>query len=210
MERSSKIFRRSIHTFLNNYHFFTSTAALLALPFSVSFLLSQSFVPLGGPWFDSPSLQLFFPAFGPILYSIILAHALIVCNFALVLSGTEKFGGFEAILKACVLIRDSIPVALSLAIPMNLGWAAVEALFQYRVVRAYRVTKAPSFAVALEGLFIAYLYSILIVLDTIVSCIFFKSCKRMNDLLCHEDRYSCRIEFAEDPEDPERVPKSES
>lgn len=327
MEKTSKILRRSVHTFLQNYHFFTSTAALLALPFSVSILLSQSLPPassssssllptihvrlraifdaagfpsssqffsilclklsqtissfsftlpcsltflliskscvilslsqhklplhslpfslssflqtyrsllltyvcnslviisanataftilfftfncLEGMRFESSAFTILLSAFGAILYSVILAHALIVCNFALVLSGTEKSGGFEAILKACVLIRESIPLALSLAIPLNLGSAAIEALFQYRVVRAYRVAKGPSFTVAMEGLFIAYLYSILIVLDTVVSCIFFKSCMQSNCRSYHEDVYSCTTEIPED--DPGRVQKSE-
>ena len=45
MEVSCKILRRSIHSFLQNYHYFTSTAAFLALPFSASILLSEAFVP---------------------------------------------------------------------------------------------------------------------------------------------------------------------
>ncbi|KAK4756314.1 hypothetical protein SAY87_006441 [Trapa incisa] len=299
MERPTTILRRSVYTFLRDYHFFTSIAAVLAMPFSASILLSQSSPPLAtwpvhghlwalfkaagfpssrlvsllclklsqivssfsftlpcsltflliskaavilflchrsltfslssflqtyrplfltyicnslviisvnaaafGTFFfafscleeirlQSSSSTLFLSAFGAVFYSVILAHALVVCNFALVLSGTERFGGFDAILKACVLIRDSVPLALFLAIPLNLGWAGIEALFQSRVERAYRVTKGPSFTVALEGLFISYLYSILIVLDTIVSFVFFKSCKLYNyhQLLCSKLEY---------------------
>ncbi|XP_039033902.1 uncharacterized protein LOC120169912 [Hibiscus syriacus] len=44
MEKSTSILRRSIFTFLQNYHFFTLTPALLAFLYSVSLLLSQIYV----------------------------------------------------------------------------------------------------------------------------------------------------------------------
>lgn len=293
MDRAGKIMRRSVYTFLQQYQFFTSTAALLVLPFSVSILLSQAFLPFSSrllpivherleslfqvagfppssqffnilnlklsqtisssiftlpfsisflligkaciiqalndnkPGFPSPSLSLIslycpllmtyiwnsflilsanatafsvlFIAFNcleglgyaspnfllllsaaaAILYSIILANSLIICNLALISSGMEKCGGHIAILKACVMIQGRTSAALSLALPINLALAAVEALFQYRVVRGYHFSGKPrsSSLASLEGLLIAYIYSLLVVLDTIASCIFYKSCK---------------------------------
>ena len=283
--------RRSIYTFLQNYQFFTITAALLVLPFSVSILLSQAFLPFSSsllpiihdrlqslfyaagfppssqfftilnlklsqtiassiftlpftisflligksciiqalnqnkptfpPSFSSfislycpllityiwnsflilsanatafsviliafncvegfgylsPTFLLFLSAAAAILYSIILANSFIICNLALVSSGVDRCGGHIAILKACVMIRGRTSAALSLALPVNLAMAAVEALFQYRIVRAYHFYGKPRSSMAVEGLFIAYMYSLLVVLDTIVSCVFFKSCK---------------------------------
>lgn len=311
MERTGRIMRRSVYTFLQQYQFFTSTAALLVLPFSASILLSQAFLPFSSPllpvihdrlqflfkaagfppssqfftilnlklsqtisssiftlpftisflligkaciiqalnhnkpgfppsfssfislycpllityiWnsllilsanatafsvlfiafncleglgYSSPNFVPFLSAAAAILYSIILANSLIICNLALVLSGMERCGGYIAILKACVMIRGRTSTALSLALPINLALAAVEALFQYRVVRAYHISGKPRSSIALEGLFIAYMYSLLVVLDTIVSCIFFKRCKRG----CWTDQdgtHSYRIEIAEE------------
>ena len=54
---------------------------------------------------------------------------------------------------------------------------SIEALFHYRVVRAYHIGDMNSFPMALEGILIAYLYSTFVFLDTVVSCMFFKSCK---------------------------------
>lgn len=311
MEKAGKIIRRSIYTFLSNYQYFTS-AALLAVPFSASLLLSQALVPylsllptvqnrlqalfyaagfppssefftilslklsqtitssilvlpftlsflliakasiiqaLNHPQKPSPQLKLpsFISLYSPLLhtqfcnslfvlsanatcftilfvafnifdgfdllsspksilfssataavvYSIILANALIISNLALVLSGMERSGGYISILKACVLIRGRNSTALSLALPLSMALAAVEALFQYRVVGAYSRTGFPTCSMALEWMFIAYLYSIFIVLDTIVGCLFFKSCKTaflIEDQAC---RYSYRIEIAE-------------
>lgn len=82
-----------------------------------------------------------------------------------------------AIFKACFLIRGRTATSLSLALIVNLALAAVEVLFQYRIVRAYHHKRTRLSSIALEGLFIAYLYSILLVFDTISSCIFCKICK---------------------------------
>ncbi|XVE56884.1 hypothetical protein DITRI_Ditri04bG0046200 [Diplodiscus trichospermus] len=309
MEKASKILRRSIYTFLQNYQYLTATAALLAFPYSASILLSQLFVPsspllptihnrlmvlfqaagfpssmefftvlslkisqtisssvfalpftlsflliakssiiqllnqhkpnfppsfssvvslykpflathicnfllllsanatafsllffafnfLDGLEFSSPSWLVFLSASGAVLYSIILANALIICNLALVSSGMERSGGYLAILKACVLIRGRTSTALALAVPVNLALAAIEALFHYRVVIAYHNGDITSFPMALEGILIAYLYSIFIVLDTVVSCMFFKSCKTAC-LIEQECIYSYRIEIEE-------------
>ncbi|KAK6261674.1 hypothetical protein QUC31_007490 [Theobroma cacao] len=310
MEKASKIIRRSIYTFLQNYHFLTATAALLAFPYSASILLSQLFVPsspllptihnrlrilfqaagfppslefftvlsfkisqtisssifalpftlsflliakasiiqllnhhkpnlppsfssvislykpllatyicnfllllsanatafsllffafnfLEGFGFTSPSWLLFLSAAGAVLYSIILANALIICNLALVSSGMERSGGYMAILKACVLIRGRTSTALTLAVPVNLVLAAIEALFHYRVVRAFHTGDVTSFPMASEGILIAFLYSTFVVLDTVVSCMFFKSCKT-GSLVEQEGRHSYRIEIAEE------------
>lgn len=327
MASTRKILRRSIHTFLQNYHYFTSTSALLVLPFSVSILLSQALVPassslalaihsrlrdlfdaagfppsseffallnfklsqtlsssvlalpfalsflliakssvilslagtkpsvpsslssflsiyrpllatyicnllvilsanstaffllffafncLGGPQPGSSNYDLLLLATGAVVYSIILAHALVICNLALVLSGMERTGGFVAILKACALIRGSTSTALSLAVPVNLALAGTEALFQFRVMRAYSMKNGPVFPVAMEGWLIAYLYSILIVLDTILTCIFFKSCKNSSIIRGSEDQCYFRIEFGDYDDNirtPENLKSSES
>ncbi|KAA8542474.1 hypothetical protein F0562_023390 [Nyssa sinensis] len=146
--------------------------------------------------YSSPTSLLLLSATAAVLYSIILANAIIICNLALVSSGMEKCGGYLAILKACVMIRGRTSTALSLAVPVNIALAAVEALFHYRVVRAYHHAENPTSSMVLEGMFIAYLYSLLIVLDTIVSCVFFKSCKTACRI-DQGDRYSYRIEIEE-------------
>ncbi|XP_059303641.1 uncharacterized protein LOC132055708 [Lycium ferocissimum] len=287
MQRTTKIIRKSIFIFLQNYQFFTITAAFFAIPFATSTLLLQSYIPsssfypviyerlhlifdasgfpsssefftllnskisqtiaisfLAYPFtisfflfskslvieslnyskptqkttfpsyfhllltqlcnslliisanatcftllffsfnvvdyffgLSNPRLVLLLSATGAVICSIILANTLIICNLALVTSGCEKIGGYMAILKSCVLIRGRTATALSLAVPLNLALAAVEALFQYRIVTAYYQEKTELFWLALEGTFIAYMYSVLLVLDTIASCVFYKSCR---------------------------------
>ena len=103
-----------------------------------------------------------------------------------------------AILKACVLIRGRASTALSLALPVNMALAAIEALFQYRVVKAYHFAEKLGPSMALEGILIAYLYSILIVLDTVVTFMFCRSCKKTGSSIEQEGRHSYRIQFAEE------------
>ncbi|XP_057517691.1 uncharacterized protein LOC130798638 [Amaranthus tricolor] len=141
-------------------------------------LLFLAFNFLEGFYLDSPKWVLFFSCIGAIFYSIILANALVVCNLALVSSGIERKGGLLSIVQACVLIRGKTSTALALAVPVNLGLAAVEALFHYRIVaNSMKQNSYTLWLVALEGMLIAYIYAMILVLDVIMSCMFYQSCK---------------------------------
>lgn len=287
------LIRRSIHKFLQNFQFFTSIAAVLAFPYAISVLLSQTFVlhsssillpftfdhhlktlfsaagfPISSKFFSiliqklsqtisssiyslpfsltflliskacviqalnqqkpkwvpqiSSILPLFNPLFqthicnsfifvsanatvffmmffafnflegfgflslnsltlvsisGAFLYSIAIAKTIIICNLASVLSAMERTGGFMAILKACVLIQGRSVTALLVTLPFNMGMAGIEALFQYRIVGGYHLKEKLGASMVVEGMFVAYLYSVFVVLDAIVNTMFFKSCK---------------------------------
>ncbi|XP_073270388.1 uncharacterized protein [Primulina huaijiensis] len=126
---------------------------------------------------SSRGFLLLLSATGAIIYSIIFSNSYITCNLALVLSGMEKQGGFTMIVKAFFLIRGRTVTGLSLAVSLNFALAAIEALFQYRVTKVYHNSMALSSFLVLEGMLVAYLYSILLVLDTISGCVFAESCR---------------------------------
>ncbi|GAB4860803.1 hypothetical protein Ancab_035966 [Ancistrocladus abbreviatus] len=159
-----------------------------ATPFSLLFL---GFNCLEGLNMYSPKWVLFFSALGAVLYSLFLANALVIGNLASIISGVEKTGGFMAIFKACDLIRGRTSTALALAVPLNIGLAAIEGLFHYRIVRPYYHAERPLSVIAFEGIFIAYLYSILVVLDVITSSIFYRSCKEAAQI--GEDEFPSNI-----------------
>ncbi|KAI8543296.1 hypothetical protein RHMOL_Rhmol08G0205600 [Rhododendron molle] len=170
----------SFASFLSIYNSILSTQicnSLLILSANASCfaLFFVAFSCLEASGYSSASALLFLSTTGAILYSIILGNSFIVCNLALVTSGMDKSGGFSAILKACVLIRGRTATALALAIPVNMALVAVEALFHYRVVTAFNTTSSST---AFEGIFVAWVYTIIVVIDTIVNYKFFKSCKR--------------------------------
>lgn len=160
---------------LNTYVF--NSFLIISANASAFCLLFLAFGFVEGLGFSpSPSFLLCLSASGVVLFSVILANVLVICNLALAVSGMEGHGGYLTILKACVLIRGRTSMALFLALPVNVALAAIEALFQFRVVRAYHHDGKTGPFMALEGIFIAYLYSIFIVLDTIISFMFYKSC----------------------------------
>ncbi|EES16218.1 hypothetical protein BDA96_08G155700 [Sorghum bicolor] len=119
-------------------------------------------------------------AAGAIVYSLAVGVATVVCNLAVVVAATEPgCAGHAAVLRACVAIRGRVSTALALALPTNLGMAAAEALFGLRVVAQRRKDGgrlAPG--VAGEAFSIAYIHAICVVLEIIVSCMFYRSCKR--------------------------------
>ncbi|VFQ86652.1 unnamed protein product [Cuscuta campestris] len=296
MGTAAKIFRRSIFTLVQNFQYFTTTAAFLAFPYAASVLVFQSYIPSSSflgiihtrirTLFDaagfpsssefsvilsaklsqtvaisflalpltlssfllskasvirsllgnqelpvertyssllltqlcnsllvlsanaacffllliafnlsSPRFELFVSVVGALFCSIVLANAFIICNLALVISGTETTGGFVSILKACVLIKGRTATALLLAVPINMALAAVEALFQYRVVRVHHLhAESGISSVALEGMFIAYMYATLLVLDTILACFFLRNCQEVCHI-GHDRRLASQIDI---------------
>ncbi|KAG6410266.1 hypothetical protein SASPL_128319 [Salvia splendens] len=154
-----------------------NTLLILASNATSFFLIAIFFNCLDFSGLSSPSSSILLSAFGVMLYSIILAHAYIICNLAFVSSAVERRGGFMAIIKVCLVIKGRSATALSLALPINLGLAAIEALFQYRVVTGYNQGLNQS-AILVEGMLIAYLYGLTLILDTVVGYLFWRSCKR--------------------------------
>ncbi|CAD6267319.1 unnamed protein product [Miscanthus lutarioriparius] len=118
-------------------------------------------------------------AAGAIVYSLAVGVASVVCNLAVVVAATEPgCAGHAAVLRACVAIRGRVSTALALALPTNLGMAAAEALFGLRVVAQRRRDGRLAPGVAGEAFSIAYIHAICVVLEIIVSCMFYRSCKR--------------------------------
>ncbi|XP_010938751.1 uncharacterized protein [Elaeis guineensis] len=163
-----------LHRSLLLTYLFNSFAILSANAtiFSLLFLVFNGVDIIG----FSSSNSFLLSAAAAVLYSVIIANATVLCNLAIIVAAMENCGGYLPVLKAFMLIRSRLMTALTLALPANLGMAAIEALFQYRVVRPYHLSKfSPS--VIWEAFSITYMHSLIIVLETIMSCIFFESCK---------------------------------
>lgn len=146
--------------------------AFLFVVFNAAELLGLS-VDAGGP-----SLLLISAA-GAVLYSVVIANATVVCSLALVISAVTNRGGDVPVLEACRLVRLRASTALAVALPANVGLAALEALFQHRVVRRYDVAGELSSALLWEAVSVAYLYALLLVLEVIINCKFYEACTTM-------------------------------
>ncbi|KAG2630219.1 uncharacterized protein LOC120699884 [Panicum virgatum] len=157
---------------VNAFLMLTANAAvfsLLLLAFGAADLLGLT----SHPW------TLALSAAGAIVYSLAVGVATVVCNLAVVVAATEPgCAGHAAVLRACVAIRGRVSTALALALPTNLGMAAAEALFGLRVIAQRRRAGRLAPGVAGEAFSIAYIHAICVVLEIIVSCMFYRSCKR--------------------------------
>lgn len=190
---SSVYYFRLLRTYIcNSFFLLSANASALAL-FFLSFNILESF------GFSSRNFYTLFSLSSAIIYSIILANAFVISNLALVSSTSSSSGGYTTILKACLLIQGRTSTALALALPTNLGLAGIEALFQYRVVSSYHKGDRDITSIALEGTFIAYLYALFLVLDTIVNFFFYQSCVKNeeDEKTCGEDEYSIKIQICE-------------
>ncbi|KAL3617952.1 hypothetical protein CASFOL_038273 [Castilleja foliolosa] len=181
LSRASVIVRNRNPTFLFRAPLFNpllitqlcSTLVMLAANATcfVFFALCFNFLDILG-LSSSRGYMLFLSA---LIYSVVIANTYVICNLASIMSVMENRGGFILILKACFMMKGKTTTALSLAVIMNTGLAAVEALFEYRVVRAYNRRDLDSnsgFLVSMEGGFIAMLYALFLVLDAVVGCTF--------------------------------------
>ncbi|KAF0887680.1 hypothetical protein E2562_002374 [Oryza meyeriana var. granulata] len=165
-------------------HLFGSFVMLSAnaAVFSLLFLAFNGADLLG---LTSHAATLALSAAGAIAYSVAVGIATVVCNLAVVVAAMERRAGHAAVLRACVVIKGRVPTALALALPTNLGMAAAEALFQLRVVSRSQSQHRGGGAgwklapgVAGEAFSIAYIHALCVVLEIIVSCMFYRSCRR--------------------------------
>ncbi|KAF8044922.1 hypothetical protein N665_6015s0001 [Sinapis alba] len=182
-----------LRTYICNSFFLLSANASAFALFFLAFNILNSF------GFSSTNFNTLFSLSSAIIYSIILAKAFVISNLALVSSPSSSSGGYTTILKACLLIRGRTSTALALALPTNLGLAGVEALFRYRVMRSFYKGDRDVTSIAIEATFIAYLYALFLVLDTIVNFFFYQSCVKNEEdqRIGREDEYSIKIQIRE-------------
>lgn len=112
-----------------------------------------------------------------VIHYMICTNVTVVFNLAFVISKTRNLSACAAIQEAFSLrVRDSTVVLLSLAFCTGSG--AIEALFGYRMVRAPTPSRSGRYhlSISIEGLLIAHLYSILVVLDTIACFLYIDGC----------------------------------
>eukprot|EP01018_Ginkgo_biloba_P035351 Gb_24690 [translate_table: standard] len=143
---------------------------------------------------------------GEFLYSVIFAHAIIVCNLATVVSVVEDSYGLDAIFRAKFLINGRTRIALLISLMTNLSSAFVEILFQHRVISIYSSSDDVS-SVLWEGPLLVFIYSLVDLMDIVMNCVFYYTCKssRMESfwehssesLLSSKDNEGCGFQPAE-------------
>ncbi|KAK9102194.1 hypothetical protein Sjap_019448 [Stephania japonica] len=96
------------------------------------------------------------------------AHIMVVGNLARVFVVLEDCCGFESLRRAKVLTEGRRQSVLMMVLVRNVGFRLLEFLFDFRLF------KGLSF---LEGLVLASMYSLVLVLDSITNSVFYHTCK---------------------------------
>ncbi|KAJ3675573.1 hypothetical protein LUZ60_004615 [Juncus effusus] len=176
-----QLYKSLLHT-----HIFNSLAILSsnAAFFSLFFLFFNTFGALS---LTSNHIVFTLSALGVIFYSIFLAKTYVVCNIASVITGSEKLSGYMAIIKSIMILKGRTATAIAVSLPASLCTASIEALFQFRVMKPFKNDGKLSFGGLSEAILIGYMYSIVVVIDTIVTCMVYKSHK--GSFACFDLRY---------------------
>lgn len=109
-----------------------------------------------------------------LVFSVLYANTIIICSMAIVISVLEDFSGPKALLRSCVLIKGQIQVGLLIFIGSTLGTAFVESLYEHRVKT---LSYGDGSSRIWEGPLLVIMYSFIVLIDTMVSAVFYYSCR---------------------------------
>ncbi|KAI3730738.1 hypothetical protein L1987_61914 [Smallanthus sonchifolius] len=109
-----------------------------------------------------------------LLFSVLFANAVIVCDLSMVISVLEDVSGSEAVLRSSVLIRGQTQVGLMIFLGSTIGMAFIEGLFEHRVKT---LSYGDGSSRIWEGPLLVVMYSFVVLIDFMMSAVFFFSCK---------------------------------
>ncbi|XP_009619962.1 uncharacterized protein LOC107767800 [Nicotiana tabacum] len=132
--------------------------------------VSSVFSIMGFP----PDLILYPAMVVGMIFSIILANAIIICNIAIVISVLEDESGPQALLRSSSLIKGQTQVGLLIFLGSTIGMAIVEGLFEHRVKT---ISYGDGSSRLWEGPLLVLLYSFVMLIDSMMSTVFYFSCK---------------------------------
>lgn len=122
-----------------------------------------------------PSDLILYPAMVVgLIFSIIFANAIIICNTAIVISVLEDVSGPQALLRSSSLIKGQTQVGLLIFLGSTIGMAFVEGLFEHRVKT---LSYGDGSSRIWEGPLLVIMYSFVVMIDSMMSTVFYFSCK---------------------------------
>ncbi|KAK6802874.1 hypothetical protein RDI58_000658 [Solanum bulbocastanum] len=163
----TKIWKRVVVTYL---WVCVVIAGCLTLFIVLLVSVSSVFSIIGFP----PDLILYPAMIVGMIFSIILANAIIICNIAIVISVLEDDSGPQALLMSSSLIKGQTQVGLLIFLGSTIGMAIVQGLFEHRVKT---ISYGDGSSRLWEGPLLVILYSFVILIDSMMSTVFYFSCK---------------------------------
>ncbi|XVE53177.1 hypothetical protein DITRI_Ditri02bG0182900 [Diplodiscus trichospermus] len=109
-----------------------------------------------------------------LIFSVIFANAIVVCNFGIVICVLEEVSGLQALLRAGVLIKGQTQVGLLIFLGSTIGLAFVEGLFEHRVKT---LSYGDGSSRIWEGPLLVIMYSFVVLVDSMMSTVFYFSCR---------------------------------
>ncbi|KAI8021758.1 hypothetical protein LOK49_LG03G00654 [Camellia lanceoleosa] len=109
-----------------------------------------------------------------LVFSVMFANAIIICNIAIVISVLEDVSGPQALLRSSLLIRGQTQVGLWIFLGSTIGLAFVEGLFEHRVKT---LSYGDGSSRLWEGPLLVLMYSFVVLIDSMMSAVFFFSCR---------------------------------
>ncbi|XP_022944891.1 uncharacterized protein LOC111449285 isoform X1 [Cucurbita moschata] len=134
----------------------------------------------------SPDLIISVAVIGGLVFSVIFANAVIICNIGIVICVLEDVAGPGALLRSCVLIRGQTQVGLLIFLGSTIGTVFVEGLFEHRVkILSYGDGSSRIW----EGPLLVVMYSFVVLTDSVMNAVFYFSC-RSSSMVISDDSVS--------------------
>ncbi|EEF39984.1 conserved hypothetical protein [Ricinus communis] len=121
-----------------------------------------------------PALNLYAGILVGLVFSVVFANAIVICNIAIVISVLEDVSGPQALLRSSILIRGQTQVGLLIYLGSTIGLAFVEGLFEHRVKT---LSYGDGSSRIWEGPLLVIMYSFVVLIDLMMSAIFYFSCR---------------------------------
>uniref|UniRef100_A0A1J3D1Y8 Son of sevenless n=1 Tax=Noccaea caerulescens TaxID=107243 RepID=A0A1J3D1Y8_NOCCA len=119
-----------------------------------------------------------FNAYGAVLiglgFSVVFANVIIICNTTIVISILEDVSGPLALVRANDLIKGQTQVGLLIFLGSTIGLTFMEGLFEHRVKS---LSYGDGSSRVWEGPLLVLMYSFVVLIDTMMSAVFYFSCR---------------------------------
>ncbi|XP_078155267.1 uncharacterized protein LOC144551247 [Carex rostrata] len=109
-----------------------------------------------------------------LVFSIVYAHTIVVCNLAGVIAVLEESYGVQALLRSVKLIKGQTQVGLLIFLSSAIGLAFVEGLFEHRVKT---LSYGDGSDRIWEGPLLIMMYSFVVLVDSMMSAVFYFTCR---------------------------------
>ncbi|XP_050235698.1 uncharacterized protein LOC126685784 [Mercurialis annua] len=121
-----------------------------------------------------PELNLYAGIVVGLVFSVVFANAIVICNIAIVITVLEDVSGPQALLRSSILIRGQTQVGLVMYLGSTIGLAFVEGLFEHRVKT---LSYGDGSSRIWEGPLLVIMYSFVVLIDLMMSAVFYFSCR---------------------------------